>query len=917
MPEHPTALPFAALTPDQRAAVEVAAVLETFDDAALAAILDTRTDETLARLGQLDLVQTGDRLYQLPPALQAAALAALDAQRQRLRELHARAERHYAARLAAAGPAEQPPLEAVYMRHLEQVAEALIQQEPTALADTAGAAPIDLLAEPYHRALLRYYRGLGAGLLEDFEQARREFDQLLAEPDLDDVVRARVLNSDATFARLQGDYERARDEYAASYAIWCRLDNPARQGLALLNQGVLNYYLQDYSAAQRDLYASLELFRAVDAVHSQALAYLDLGLVARDQGRWGEAIALSQQAGELFAREGAIDFVGYASNNIGEVEMLRGNLDTALGHFERALAEMSTRAYVVDIYLNMGLVRQAQGDDVAGLERYRAALNLALELGRREIVALIHYRIGHAEQRLGRLEAARAAYDAAIAMIEDTRAPVRDEGLLISLMGRWQQIYEAAFQLCLDRGDGAAAFDYAERARARAFADMLARRGGLVQQNKEQRTENREPKGHGDMYGKPSVAASAGATPITAAEAQAALSPGTLLLAYFATGLRGPESALLDAIPSGAAGLRACLATPARLLLLALTRDGLRVHVCLLDPNMLQASSPYLADGRRFLQPPILRRAYDALIAPAADLLAAAERVVIVPHGPLHQLPFAALLDPAGRPLLETAPDLRYAPSTTLLLRARHQRTIPRRVCLALGYDGAAGRRLRHTEAEAAAVARLCGGEVWRGGVSAPALRAGERAGGRLGMAKRLRDAAGAYRWLHLACHGEFDLDDPLRSWLEIGPGERLSAADVLDDFALGAELVALSACRSGVSRVLRGDEPMGLVRAFLSAGARAVLVTLWPVEDISTRLLMERFYPALLAGNDPAAALREAQRALRDLTLAEARDILAGWGEEVADMPAEDSVRPYADPAFWAAYTLVGAALGPPLSAD
>jgi CHAT domain-containing protein len=178
------------------------------------------------------------------------------------------------------------------------------------------------------------------------------------------------------------------------------------------------------------------------------------------------------------------------------------------------------------------------------------------------------------------------------------------------------------------------------------------------------------------------------------------------------------------------------------------------------------------------------------------------------------------------------------------------------------------------------------------------------------GIAGRLSAEAGAYRWLHLACHGEFDLDDPLRSWLEIGPGERLSAADVLDEFTIDAELVALSACRSGVSRVLRGDEPMGLVRAFLSAGARAVLVTLWPVEDSSARMLMERFYRALLAGGDPSAALREAQRMLRDLTLAQARDILAGWGEEVADMPAEDSARPYADPAFWAAYALVGASV-------
>jgi CHAT domain-containing protein len=445
-----------------------------------------------------------------------------------------------------------------------------------------------------------------------------------------------------------------------------------------------------------------------------------------------------------------------------------------------------------------------------------------------------------------------------------------DEGLMINLMGRWQQVYEAAVQLCLSRGELAAAFDYAERARARAFADMLARRGAGLAQDR--------------------------ATPLTARETQAALPEGTLLLAYFAIGLRGPESAMLDAIPSDAAGLRACLTTKPQLLLLALTRDGLRAHDCPLNPNALQASSVYQADGRRFLARQVLRKANDALVAPVADLIGQAARVVVVPHGPLHQLPFAALLDAEGRPLLERSPHLAYAPSATVLLRAlATHRTAPEQPCLALGYDGAVGQRLRYTEPEAAAVAQIAGGVAWRGAA---------------GTCQELTQAAGDYRWLHLACHGEFDLDDPLRSWLEIGPEERLSAADVIANFRLRADLVTLSACRSGVSKVLRGDEPMGLVRAFLTAGARAVLVTLWPVEDTSARLLMERFYAALLeqgAASEPAQALVVAQRYLRDLTIAQVQAQLASWGEDASDAEVDEGVRPYADPAFWAAYALIG----------
>ena len=202
---------------------------------------------------------------------------------------------------------------------------------------------------------------------------------------------------------------------------------------------------------------------------------------------------------------------------------------------------------------------------------------------------------------------------------------------------------------------------------------------------------------------------------------------------------------------------------------------------------------------------------------------------------------------------------------------------------------------MRLTEPESEVVAGICGGVAWHGSS---------------GTREKLRREAGRFRWLHLACHGEFDLDDPLRSWLELGPGERLSAAEVMAGWGLRAELVTLSACRSGVSRVLRGDEPMGLVRAFLGAGARAVLVTLWPVEDRSARLLMERFYSALLeqgTAADPTAALQIAQRYLREITAREARERLDERGEAADGLGGDGTARPFADPTFWAPYALVG----------
>jgi CHAT domain-containing protein len=130
----------------------------------------------------------------------------------------------------------------------------------------------------------------------------------------------------------------------------------------------------------------------------------------------------------------------------------------------------------------------------------------------------------------------------------------------------------------------------------------------------------------------------------------------------------------------------------------------------------------------------------------------------------------------------------------------------------------------------------------------------------------------------------------------------------------LHAELVVLSACQTGVSIVLHGDEPMGLVRAFLYAGAHSVLVSQWPVEDLPTFLLMQHFYKDLQREADPADALQAAQVWLRELTAAQAQELLlahaaddltaAEWDQLTGLAPAS---RPFSHPRHWAAFIVVG----------
>lgn len=147
-----------------------------------------------------------------------------------------------------------------------------------------------------------------------------------------------------------------------------------------------------------------------------------------------------------------------------------------------------------------------------------------------------------------------------------------------------------------------------------------------------------------------------------------------------------------------------------------------------------------------------------------------------------------------------------------------------------------------------------------------------------------------------------------MASYLETGEGERLTAREVQAAWRLQARLVTLSACESGVSQILRGDEPMGLVRAFMSAGAQAVLVSQWPVDDLATLLLMTRFYEIVQEGGTSLSwALAAAQDWLRGLSAAAIYDFCARQGLPPPPQQWPDTHFPFAAPLYWAGFVLIG----------
>ena len=270
------------------------------------------------------------------------------------------------------------------------------------------------------------------------------------------------------------------------------------------------------------------------------------------------------------------------------------------------------------------------------------------------------------------------------------------------------------------------------------------------------------------------------------------------------------------------------------------------------------------------------RKLYDVLLHPVESYIPPDGRLLLVPYGALHTLPFHALYN--GEHYLIERCEVAYLPSAAMLL-LQESRRATRGVgagrsgrALVLGHSD--GGRLPYTLQEARRVAALLKSDCYLEEKAA---------------IEKLSSSEGSHAIIHLAAHGKNRADAPDFSYLQLADGQ-LNTVDVFN-LDLPAELVTLSGCETGLVTIGGGDELLGLSRGFLYAGARSLLISLWLVEDASTAQLMAAFYRGVLGGQSRAGALRNAQRAL--LTAAREGSRPSGW----------------AHPYFWAPFRLLGAA--------
>lgn len=477
-----------------------------------------------------------------------------------------------------------------------------------------------------------------------------------------------------------------------------------------------------------------------------------------------------------------------------------------------------------------------------------------------EIYWLVLFDRGRIAEGEGRTGEAMDYYRRAIEVIEGQRSTIHTEAAKIGFVVDKQSVYGRAVALAIAAGQPAQAFEFVERAKARALVDLLAAKDDFAapgvsgQKLSALLSEMRAVEGEAraQVAQSRSGADVRAARPPRLAQAQAALSGLSPDLAslVLVSALRAedvqarlpPDEAVLEYYAS-AGNLYAIVLAQGKV-------SGAKLDVSGLDPLVrkfrqdMEARSPGVEAQARQL--------YDRLLRPLEPSLAA-PKLLIIPHGVLHYVAFGALHD--GKDYLLAKKNLRFLPSASVVRYLRAPSGKPPGDLLAVGNPDLGDARfdLPSAEQEARSIGQVVGGSL-----VLTRAQATETA---------FRDQAGARRYVHIASHGEYNADDALQSrLLLVGDGRNDGSLTTHELYALhlNADLVTLSACETGLGRILTGDDVIGLTRGFLYAGASNVVASLWQVDDDATTQLMGAFYRNMVKGQSKSEALRQAQLEIR-----------------------------------------------------
>ena len=535
-----------------------------------------------------------------------------------------------------------------------------------------------------------------------------------------------------------------------------------------------------------------------------------------------------------------------------------GDPRKVIEYYEKALPifkAIGNKDGVAKCYANIGAAHYRLGDPRKAIEYWEKALPIFKAIGDSDSERMVYFNLGRSHYE-SNPNIAFNYFESSIELQEIAGGRLVEEKHKISFHAHTSNAYQAMVPLCLKLGKEKTAFEYVERSKSRALLDLLAA-------TKIKPTVKLTSKLERLLADEENCLAELREIQTRHLGQSRVSEPGKI------EGIRKKLNCIYDEIgevapeyvftrrgkPLSLNKIQKMLASQKNMVLLEYftTKDSVFIFVVSSRDNQLHVETvPISAKKRYRYVENYLREVVNYLyledigntwlelsyylIKPISKYLVKGDVIYFVPYGLLHYLPMHALqLD--GEPLIRRHP-VAYSPSASLIKFCLQKGSGKLQSCASFGVV---------FEKEADGVAELFGTTAYNGSLAN----------------KSNVDTCVDRDIIHFSCHGHFNNADPLSSGVVLY-NEFLTVREIFG-MKLGGELVTLSACETGLNQRSRGDELIGLSRAFIYAGAPSVVVSLWSVDAGSTRELMLEFYGLLKDGFDKASAMQEAQKKIME----------------------------------------------------
>ncbi len=588
-----------------------------------------------------------------------------------------------------------------------------------------------------------------------------------------------------------------------------------------------------------------------------------------------EATRLVQEALPQAEREGIAGAQTELYNAAGHIATIRGDFSAAREAFERtmAVAKAATLPRMeAGAYLNLSQTYRKTGNPSRALELIETGIATARQVDEGYELPIYVAEKAEALAANGRLREADATFRQATDLVDGLLLNAPSSQVKSAMISAASDIYLNHFKLASGKlGDTSYAFAVIEKARGRALFDSIRyamRSGASLAASAREREIARLQRSlvHDSL-----TPAQTSRTLAALDRAYESLIPAEYRRKRAEMSLVPREPAALDAVrarlPEGEVLVEYVLSEPKSFAIRVTSRSARIIDTLPSRSTINRLSQDFTrsvrsgADARSAGE-----KLHAAVIAPVLD--ESTQSLIVVPDGALHLVPFAAVPDLSGQYLVKRLA-VTAAPSATVYhLLSTQRRSATSLPLLAVAYSPDQGTasnfrglaslrsgslaRLPYAKEEALVAAQTLGVES----VALTGLDASE--------AKLKLQPLSRFRFLHLAAHGIAEEAEPDRAALVLSPGDGgddgLWQAREIVRHRLNAEAVVLSACETGTGKLQGQEGVMNLARAFLIAGARSVVASLWAVEDRSTATLMQSFYKHLAAGANVRDSLRQAQ---------------------------------------------------------